>query len=141
VVATIGGGQAPQALVYLSNVAAPGSADNLVPRVNKDAANVPLKPVRGKGKGFIVARQLGVVDALEVSVYQLKPDTDYAVWLGGQQAGALHTDGKGMANGTMIGPVRTFAQAGSAQSMPDSAKVLVMEGAAAPDAAAAVLAN
>jgi YVTN family beta-propeller protein len=141
VVATIGGGQAPQALVYLSNVAAPGSADNLAPRVNRDAANVPLKPVHGKGKGFIVARQLGVVDTLEVSVYQLKPDTDYAVWLGGQQAGALHTDGKGMANGTMIGPVRTFAQAGAAQSMPDTAQVLVMEGAAAPDAAAAVLAN
>jgi YVTN family beta-propeller protein len=141
VVATVGGGQAPQALVYLSHVAAPGSADNLVPRVNKDSANVPLKPVHGKGKGFIVARQLGVVDALEVSVYQLKPDTDYGVYLGGQQAGSLHTDAKGMANGTMIGPVRTFAQAGQAQAMPDSAKVLVMEGAAAPDAGTAVLAN
>jgi YVTN family beta-propeller protein len=141
VVATVGGGQAPQALVYLSHVAAPGSADNLVPRVNQDSANVALKPVHDKGKGFIVARQLGVVDALEVSVYQLKPDADYSVWLGGQQAGSLHTDAKGMANGTMIGPVRNFARAGEAQSMPDSAKVLVMEGTAAADAKAAVLTN
>ncbi len=145
VVATMGGGQAPQALVYLSNVAAPGSAANLVPRVNQDSVNVPLKARAGAGadaaRGFVVARQLGVVDALEVSVFKLKPDTQYAVYLGGQQAGALRTDAKGMANGTMIGPVRTFAQAGSAQARPQEQRVLVMEGTAAPDAGTAVLSN
>lgn len=141
VVATMGGGQAPQALVYLSHVAAPGSADNLVARVNRDAANVPLKAREGQARGFIVARQLGVVDALEVSLFKLKPDTEYSVYLDKQQAGSLRTDAKGMANATMIGPVRAFAQAGAAQSMPDSRQVLVMEGTAAPDAEAAVLRN
>ena len=55
VVATIGGGQAPQALVYLSNVA--NSADdrsNLVPRVNQDSHNILLAPVSGNSTGFIV---------------------------------------------------------------------------------------
>ncbi|USX17522.1 hypothetical protein NHH88_21190 [Oxalobacteraceae bacterium OTU3CAMAD1] len=51
VVATTGGGQAPQALVYLSNVA-PSADDksNLVPRVNLDSVNIGLKPVQGGGK-------------------------------------------------------------------------------------------
>jgi YVTN family beta-propeller protein len=141
IVATMGGGQAPQALVYLSNVAAPGSADNLVARVNQDAVNLPLKAREGQGRGFIVARQLGVVDALEVSVFKLKPDTEYRVYLDTEQAGSLKTDAKGMANATMIGPVRGFAQAKEAQEMPEQRHVLVMEGAAKPDAKAAVLAD
>jgi YVTN family beta-propeller protein len=138
-VATMGGGQAPQALVYLSNVAAPGSADKLVARVNQDSVNLPLKARDGQGRGFIVARQLGVVDAFEVSVFKLKPDTEYRIYLDKQQAGSLKTDAKGMANATMIGPVRSFAQAGEAQKMPEQRHVLVMEGAADPDAKVAVL--
>jgi YVTN family beta-propeller protein len=145
VIAHMPGGQAPQALVYLSHVASPGSADNLSKRVNRDPAPVTLKAPAGKetggGRGLLVARQLGVVDALELTLFKLKPDTDYSVWLGGQQAGALHTDAKGMAAGTMIGPVRTFAAAGAAQSMPAGERVLVMEGTTAPDARTAVLSN
>jgi YVTN family beta-propeller protein len=147
VVAHMPGGQAPQALIYLSHVATPGSTDNLVPRVNQDSENIPLHAAAGDkaggqaARGFIVARQLGVVDALEVSIFKLKPDTEYTVWLGGQQAGALRTDAKGAANGTMIGPVRTFAAAGQAQAAPSSYRVVVMEGAVAPQAGQAVLTN
>jgi YVTN family beta-propeller protein len=141
VIARMPGGQAPQALVYLSNVAAPGSADNLAKRVNQDSQPLSLKAPSGAGRGLVVARQLGVVDALEVTVFKLKPGTEYSVYLGGQLAGSLRTDAKGMAAGTMIGPVRTFAQAGEAAAAPATQRVLVMEGAAAPDPAAAVLAN
>jgi YVTN family beta-propeller protein len=141
VIARMPGGQAPQALVYLSNVAAPGSADNLAKRVNQDSQPLSLKAPSGAGRGLVVARQLGVVDALEVTVFKLKPGTEYSVYLGGQLAGSLRTDAKGMAAGTMIGPVRTFAQAGEAATAPATQRVLVMEGAAAPDPAAAVLAN
>jgi YVTN family beta-propeller protein len=141
VIAHMPGGQAPQALVYLSHVAAPGSADNLARRVNQDAAPLTLKAPSGQGRGLLVARQLGVVDALEVTVFKLKPATEYSVWLGGQQAGSLRTDAKGMASGTMIGPVRSFAQAGAAQSAPAAERVLVMEGTATPDARSAVLSN
>lgn len=142
VVAHMPGGQAPQALVYLSHVAPAGGAGNLVPRVNQDSTTIALTAAPGEsGRGFIVARQLGVVDALEVALFKLKPDTPYSVWLDGQPAGALRTDAKGAANATMIGPVRTFAPAGQAQTMAAAYRVTVTEGTAAPDAGRAILSN
>ncbi|MYM26872.1 hypothetical protein GTP58_00875 [Duganella sp. CY15W] len=112
IIATMGGGQAPQALIYLSNVAA--SADdraNLVPRVNQDAHNIQLKPTGDAGKGFIVVRNLGVTDAIEAFLYKLKPDAQYDVYISDQTApiGSFRTNAMGMANGTMIGPVRSTA--------------------------------
>ena len=143
VVAHMPGGQAPQALVYLSHVAAPGSADNLGPRVNQDAVNIPLAARDGAttARGFVVARQLGVVDALEVNVFKLKPATQYGVVLGGQPVGTLRTDAKGNANGTMIGPVRSFTRPDAAPAGQAAGKILIMEGDAAPSPATAVLAG
>ncbi|MRX11799.1 hypothetical protein GJ697_28620 [Pseudoduganella sp. FT25W] len=110
IVATIGGGQAPQALVYLSHVA-PSASDksNLVPRVNQDAVNIQLKPLQGDSKGFVVVRSLGVVESIEAFLYKLKPDTQYDVYAGGNAApvGSFRTNAMGMANGTMIGPGQT----------------------------------
>ena len=110
IVATMGGGQAPQALVYLSNVA-PTAEDrnNLVPRVNQDARNVQLKPVNSEGKGFVVLRSLGVVESIEAFLYKLKPDTQYDIYAGDRTAavGSFRTNAMGMANGTMIGPQQT----------------------------------
>lgn len=107
VVATMGGGQAPQALVYLSNVA-PSADDksNLVPRVNLDSKNIQLKAVAGDGKGFVVVRPMGVVEGIEAFLYKLKPDTQYDIYAGaGKNAvGSFRTNAMGMANGTMIGP-------------------------------------
>ncbi|RZT08404.1 40-residue YVTN family beta-propeller repeat-containing protein [Duganella sp. CF402] len=127
VVATIGGGQGPQALVYLSNVAK--SADdrsNLVPRVNQDSHNIQLKPLSGNSTGFIVVRNLGVIDAIEAFLYRLKPDTQYDIFVSSQAApiGSFRTNAMGMANGTMIGPVR--ASAGS-DAAPRSETVTVKE--------------
>ena len=117
VIATMPGGQAPQGLVYLSNVA-PSADDhaNLVPRVNQDAHNIPFKATAGDGKGFAVVRNLGVVDALEVFLYKLKPNTVYNVTVGSQAAplGSFRTNDAGMANGTMIGPVRAQAASDAA---------------------------
>ncbi|MRW92511.1 hypothetical protein GJ699_21155 [Duganella sp. FT80W] len=112
VVATIGGGQAPQALVYLSHVA--GSGDdrpNLVPRVNQDSHNIQLHPLAGNSTGFIVVRNLGVIDAIEAFLFRLKPDTQYDIYVSSQAApiGSFRTNAMGMANGTMIGPVRASA--------------------------------
>jgi YVTN family beta-propeller protein len=119
IVATMPGGQAPQALVYLSKVA-PSAEDrpNLVPRVNQDSHNIALTPVGGSGKGFVVVRNLGVVDAMEVFLYKLKPNTDYNVTVSSQAApvGSFRTNEAGMANGTMIGPVRAPAAGDAAAS-------------------------
>nr|WP_052171092.1 hypothetical protein [Massilia sp. JS1662] len=142
VVAHMPGGQAPQALVYLSHVAAPGRADNLSPRVNQDAVNIPLAARDGAvARGFVVARQLGVVDALEVNVFKLKPATQYGVYLDGQPVGTVRTDAKGNANGTMIGPVRSFTRPDTAPAGQAAGKILIMEGTTAPSPAAAVLAG
>ncbi|MES2346747.1 MAG: beta-propeller fold lactonase family protein [Pseudomonadota bacterium] len=117
IIATMPGGQAPQALVYLSKVA-PSADDrsNLVPRVNQDSHNIALKPTAGEGKGFVVVRNLGVVDAMEVFLYKLKPNTVYNVTLSSQAApvGSFRTNDAGMANGTMIGPVRAQAASDAA---------------------------
>ncbi|TFW20226.1 YncE family protein [Duganella callida] len=117
IIATMGGGQAPQALVYLSHVA-PSADDraNLVPRVNQDAHNIQLKATGKDGKGFIVVRNLGVIDSIEAFLYKLKPDTGYDIYVSSQAApiGSFRTNAMGMANGTMIGPVRQGARSDSA---------------------------
>lgn len=140
VVAHMLGGQAPQALLFLSNVVAKGDAGtaNLVPRVNKESVNIPLKPVNGVGKGFVVSRNLGVIDALEVSLYKLKPETVYTVYMSGQDTplASFKTDAKGMANGTMIGPVREAARLDAPGG---SSHLVVMEGMQPADAKKAVL--
>lgn len=109
IVATMGGGQAPQALVYLSNVA-PSANDNsnLVPRVNEDSQNIELKAPAGEGKGFVVVRPMGVVEGIEAFLYKLKPDTRYDIYAGAEKSaiGSFRTNAMGMANGTMIGPGR-----------------------------------
>ena len=142
IIATMPGGQAPQALVYLSHVAAgAGDKPNLVPRVNMDSANIRLQAVASEGKGFVVVRNLGVIDSLEVSLFKLKPDTEYSVYLSHQAAaiGSFRTDAKGAANGTMIGPVRELAKAEAAASGAD--RIIVMEGSQPANAAKAVLAS
>jgi YVTN family beta-propeller protein len=134
-------GQAPQALVFVSNAVPVGSAaPNLVARVNTDPINIALKAAAGDGKGFIVARNLGVIDALEVSLFKLKPETVYSVYVSGQKTpvASFKTNPKGMANGSAIGPLREVVNTLSSRKAVPS-RVIVMEGAAPPDAAKAVL--
>ena len=133
-------GQAPQGLVYVSNAAAQGDAANLSPRVNKDPINIALKPVSGEGKGFVVARNLGVIDALEVSLFKLKPQTVYSVYVSGQKTpvASFKTNPAGAANGTAIGPMRELSSTLSAKNAAPS-KIVVMEGEAPADANRAVL--
>lgn len=134
VVAHMPGGQAPQALVYLSGVAQAGDAANLVPRVNGESATVALKPQQGNAAGYVVVRPLGVTDSMEVALFRLRPDTVYSVYLAGSRApsGTFRTDAKGAANGTMIGPVRSFAADGRAGNKVENngaaRRFLVVEG-------------
>jgi len=142
IIASMPGGQAPQALVYVSHVASGADdAPNLVPRVNQDSSNIKLQAVgaQNAARGFAVVRNLGVIDSLEVSLFKLKPDTAYSVYLSSQQApiGTFRTDAKGAANGTMIGPVREVAKAEAAATGAD--RIIVMEGAQPSNADQAVL--
>ncbi|MFC4933072.1 YVTN family beta-propeller repeat protein [Massilia sp. GCM10023247] len=141
VVARVPVGQAPQALVYVSRAVPSGAGkDNLVARTGQDPVNIALRPVSGEGKGFIVARNLGLTDALEVSLFKLKPKTVYSVYASGQQGpvAVFETNPMGGANGTAIGPMRALSTAPAGQ--PDAAsRIVVMEGNAAPDPERAVL--
>lgn len=134
-------GQAPQALVYVSNAVPHGDGTaNLSARANSEPINIILKPPAGDAKGFIVSRNLGVVDALEVSLFKLKPQTVYSVYATGQATpvASFKTNPMGMANGTAIGPLREVNTTLSARAVNPS-RVLVMEGDAPADAQQAVL--
>jgi len=141
VIARIPAGQAPQALVYVSNAVPAGSGTaNLVQRVNSEPINIALKPVSGAARGFVVARNMGVVDSLEVSLFKLKPQTAYSVYVSGHKTpvAVLKTNPTGMANGTAIGPLREVSNTLSSKNVARS-KIIVMEGDAAPDSRHAVL--
>ena len=136
-------GQAPQALVYVSNAVPTGEgAANLVARVNTDPINIALKPSAGEAKGFVVARNLGLVDSLEVFLYKLKPLTVYNVYVGEQRTpvAAFKTNPMGMANGTAIGPLREVVSTLSTRPVLPST-LYVMEGEGAADLSKAVLAS
>jgi hypothetical protein len=100
--------------------------------------DIALHAVSGEGKGFIVARNLGVTDTLDVSLSKLKPKTVYSVYASGQRTpiAAFETNAMGSANGTAIGPMRELARAGQAAA---ASEIVVMEGDAPADPAKAVL--
>ncbi|WP_299541154.1 hypothetical protein [uncultured Herbaspirillum sp.] len=140
VIAHVAGGQAPQALIFLSNVIKEGDGrQNLAQLANGEPLNIRLKPVAvAEARGFVVSRNLGVVDALEVSLFKLKPQTNYNVYLSGvaSPVASFVTDAKGMSNGTAIGPTRNFS-APAATTAPS--RLIVMEGNAPADESKAAL--
>ncbi len=134
-------GQAPQALVYVSNAVPTGAGtSSLTPLDTKEPINIPLKANSGEAKGFIVVRNMGLVDALEVSLFKLKPDTIYKVYAGDEKTpiAAFKANPKGVVTGTVIGPMRQ-AIAANSERVPASSTILVMEGDVAPNPATAVL--
>ncbi len=101
-----------------------------------------LKAVSGEGKGFVVARNLGIIDALEVSLFKLKPQTIYSVYVSGQKTpvALFKTNLNGMANGTAIGPLRDVSSTLSSKKVTRST-IFVTEGDAPGDLRKAVLAG
>lgn len=141
VVARVPVGQAPQALVYVSNAVPSGAGtENLTPRANDDPLNIPLKAVAGEARGFVVARNLGIVDSLEVFLYKLKPQAVYNVHVSGQAApvASFRTNAMGMANGTAIGPLRQVVSSLSPKAVSPST-LFVVEANGPAEVANAVL--
>lgn len=143
VVARVPVGESPQALAFVSNAVPEGKGgENLVSRVNVDPVNISLKPVKEKGRGFAVLRNLGVVDALDVNLFKLKPKTVYNVYLNGLStpAASFETDENGKAVGTMIAPLRQPARPGAVDTAVKNS-IIVMEDNAPVDAKGAALAS
>lgn len=136
-------GQAPQALVYVSNAVPTGDGmTNLSARGSSDPLNIALKANGSAAKGFVVVRNVGVVDALEVSLFKLKPQTLYSVYVSGQTTplASFKTNPMGAANGTVIGPLREAVVTLSGKAA-NASRILVMEGEAAADPQKAVLSS
>ena len=134
-------GQAPQALVYVSNAVPSGDGTaNLVTRVNGDPINIALLAKAGDAKGFVVVRNLGLADSLEVFLYKLTPLTVYNIYVGEQRSpvAAFKTNAMGMANGTAIGPLREVVSTLSTRAILPSS-IFVMEGDMAANPSNAVL--
>jgi YVTN family beta-propeller protein len=141
VIARIPVGQAPQALVYVPGAAGSGEGkENLVARANAEPVNIRLKAVAGDARGFVVSRNLGLVDALEVFLFKLKPMTAYDIRASGHAApiASFRTNGAGMANGTAIGPMREVVAAISSRNV-EPASLYVVESGGAASIEAAVL--
>jgi hypothetical protein len=99
-----------------------------------------LKAKNNPGEGFVVSRNLGLVDILEINIFKLKPDTVYRVYLGDQKeaTAALKTNPKGMAAVSTVGPIRGIRPTAD-KANTDAATIYVMEGEAKPSREGAVL--
>jgi YVTN family beta-propeller protein len=138
-------GQAPQALVFVSD-AVPQGADrraNLTPRPSgPETINIVLKAPQGaEGAGSVVSRNLGLVDILELSVSRLKPDTVYSVFLEGRDVpiAVLKTNAKGMGMVSTTGPTREIRPGSPDNSAGATSRVIVIEGEGALAGAPLVL--
>lgn len=135
-------GQAPQALVYVSNAVGTGDGTaNLAQRANSDPVNIALKPHSGDARGSVVARNLGLVDSIEVALFRLKPETAYSVYVSGQATpiAVLKTDKKGAGNATAIGPMRQVIAGSPSAKKAQPSRIVVMEGDASANAKKAAL--
>ena len=76
------GGQAPQALVFVSDAVPQGpGTEGLEPLKQRPVVVELTAPAGGKAKGLASIRQLGVVDGLEVTFLGLSPKATYALYV------------------------------------------------------------
>lgn len=139
VVAEIPVGQAPQALVFVPGAVPEGAGtENLMPlKAGPENLTLSLKAPEGAdGSGMVVSRNLGLVDAIDVSVAKLKPATEYGVFFEGQDEPVvvLKTNDKGAGMASSIGPVRTIGAPGepTAEKEPRLVVVEGLTGTASP---------
>ena len=113
---------------------------NLKPLPNAASVNIPLMPASGEAKGFVVARNFGVVDASELFLYKLKPKTVSSIYVGDQKvpAASFKTNPMGMADGTAIGEICEVTRLQS-KANPKTASIVVFEGDGPMDEAKVVL--
>jgi hypothetical protein len=125
-------GQAPQALVYVSNAVPAGEDREKVKPLEQTRRPLTVSLVPpggdkpGAPHGLAVVRSLGLVDGLDVNVLGLAPATVYGVyvapaprppWKGAQHLTELKTNPKGVAAAQAVGPLRELV-APKAQAAP-----------------------
>jgi hypothetical protein len=131
-VARIPGGQAPQALVYVSNAVPSGEGrQGLVPLEDfHRPVVVELRDAGGQPQGSAVVRALGPTDALDVSARGLPPNSRLALILEDGTSprrllARLQSNAKGAAQAQALGPLRD-ALAPAAAAEPARARRLIV---------------
>jgi hypothetical protein len=147
--ARVPSGQAPQALVYVSNAVPQGATEAVKPLEEAmRPVTVSLVPPEGDKPGaphgLAVVRALGVADGLDLNVLALQPGTVYAAyvadapkppWKGATHVLDVKTNPKGAGAATAVGPLRELVKPGGPAP---GRRWLVVVPAAAPDAAPAL---
>jgi len=126
-------GQAPQALVYVSNaVERAGDAEHLAPLAEEQRpVELVLEgPDKSKASGLVVLRALGLIDTLDINLFGLAPGRDYLVALARGTLRApiavVKTNARGAASAQVTGPIRrSLGLAGSLPAAP--ARLIVSE--------------
>ncbi|GAC1340112.1 MAG: beta-propeller fold lactonase family protein [Myxococcales bacterium] len=116
----IPGGQAPQALVFVSNAVPEGAGDQGLQPVGQRPVSVEMAPPGGgKAKGLASIRALGVVDGLEMTFLGLSPKTAYALYVGSsdrppykdlRHLADLMTNPRGGGAAQAVGPLRELVR-------------------------------
>ncbi|MFA0761873.1 MAG: hypothetical protein HZLCBSQH_001983 [Candidatus Fervidibacterota bacterium] len=117
VIARIPVGQGPMALVYVPNAVPKGfsGTENLAPPLQLPTKVVNLKPFADvNGNGTIVVRAQGLTDFVLITLKNMEPETDYAVYLSRSEKppfspdfllAIVRTDKQGNGTGQALGPV------------------------------------
>ena len=121
-------GQAPQALVYVSHAVPDGNGTtNLKPltEITRPVTLTLLPPGPGssKARALVSVRVLGIVDAIDISLAGLQPETEYALIVAHSQTPPyrqvthlldVKTNKQGGGGGAALGPVREIVVPGGA---------------------------
>ncbi len=116
----IPGGQAPQALVFVSNAVPEGPGDQGLRPIGQRPVVVEMAPPGGgSAKGLASIRALGVVDGLEMSFVGLSPKTQYGLYVGStdrppyrdlRHVSDLMTNPRGGGAAQAVGPLRELVR-------------------------------
>ena len=145
----IPGGQAPQALVFVSNAVPEGKGDQgLQPPGQRPVVVEMTPPGGGKAKGLASIRTLGVVDGLEMNLLGLSPKTPYALYVANsdrppyrdlRHVTDLITNPRGGGAAQAVGPLRELVRPDAPAGAP--VRFLLLFAAGEPGAQQPVLAG
>lgn len=149
VIAEVGVGQLPQAIVYVPNAVAQGSGtENLVPLGESGRSfHLRLAAVADKSgavQGSVVVNSLGQLDHLQMVASGLEPGRDYQLWIedtmpGGHQRRTPLARARANPAGAIVvqalGPLREVAERADEQPDSDSDRRLLVLSAASDDRA------
>lgn len=140
-------GQAPQALVYVSNAVSAGDGTANLARQNAQLGTLDLRlrAPEASASGTVLIRPLGALDSLDYMLEHLQPDAAYGLYRSStpqppyqdlRLLASARTNSAGTASGSIEGPIREIVHADAPTS---SWWILVRPASASPNATASLI--